>query len=198
MDIARLRLRHTNCLFTQHLGNCKSSWDAIWFVVASTVGHILSVMVAFTVQLKSPPNWLLIPSFKQRSMGYAQPDSPVALFVGGLVGGLLVLIGLSVQMRHENGTRNATLKCLFWSWTGGGICASRLGIAEFPRRFHLALLSFAGTLGTHMVSPRRTDGYGRNRSVMFALYSLADGNGVCVSHVTPEISPRTLANLSPV
>lgn len=77
---------------------------ALGLIAVSTAAYFFAYSIAFWVQLDFPQ---IVPSAERWSMSTYEPASPIALFIGGLVGGLLIFAGLVFLSRSEirKGTR---------------------------------------------------------------------------------------------
>lgn len=99
---------------------------ALGLIGVTTVAYFISFLTAFGVQLSVPQ---IVPSAEVWSMGNYEPASPIALFVGGLVGGFVVSAGVVFLSRSEISKGTRTRKVIQGALFGGG-----LGVAGWALR----------------------------------------------------------------
>jgi hypothetical protein len=106
------------CLFIS--GAIGSVWRAVLLILVATLAYALSVLVAFAFQ------GVVLSTFMTSSQESA--PSPIALFVGGALGGFLILSEAVFLPRIETKKRAFKL-ALLWSLVGGtlGVVGSALG-----------------------------------------------------------------------
>jgi hypothetical protein len=71
---------------------------ALGLITASTAAYFLACRTAIGMQLNFPQ---IVPSAERSDMSTPEPASLIALFVGGLVGGLLIFAGVIFLSRPE-------------------------------------------------------------------------------------------------
>ncbi|MHB8527458.1 MAG: hypothetical protein ACYDD2_15070 [Candidatus Acidiferrales bacterium] len=119
-------------------------WRAVRFVVVTSIAYFLSLLIAAVVQMRFLP---LPPC----STGPCMSESLTAIFLGGMVGGFLILAEGIVLLHPQLGWRAIDLSVLPWSVFGGilGIIGWELGPT-----LGIALWSGAHALG--LTAPTET------------------------------------------
>ncbi len=107
-------------------GKLYSLLKALGLIVVSTAAYFLAYVTAFELQLNFPQ---IVPRAERWDMGTYEPASPIALFVGGLVGGFLVFAGLMSLCRPEINKGTRARKILEGALLGGV-----LGVAGWALR----------------------------------------------------------------
>jgi hypothetical protein len=75
-------------------------WKAVGLVVGTTLAYPCSLYAAIGFQMRFPQ---IVPKNEHWDMGTGEPASPVALFVGGLVGGFVVFSAVAFSCRRSSG-----------------------------------------------------------------------------------------------
>jgi len=99
---------------------------ALGLIVVSTAAYLFAYLTAFGVQLNFPQ---IVPNAERWDMGTAEPASPIALFVGGLVGGFLVFGAVMFFSPPEIGKGTRVRKVIQGALLGGV-----LGVAAWALR----------------------------------------------------------------
>jgi hypothetical protein len=93
----------------------------VGLTVVTTVAYWCADFVAFAVQLHFRQ---IVPVAERWDMGTSEPGSAGALFVGGLVGGLIVFGALVLLFRPGVSKGALAVNCLFGALLGGGLAVS--------------------------------------------------------------------------
>jgi hypothetical protein len=114
----------TGCLGI--LGILHSYWKAATLIVITTAAYFCAYYVAFGLQLQHPD---IVRKAEQGYMGSREPASPIALFVGGLVGGFIVFGALMILFRPGKSFGGLVLKVLV-----GTVLSGILGVVGWTLR----------------------------------------------------------------
>jgi hypothetical protein len=96
-------------------------WQAICFFVIATAAYVFALCTSIAVQWVLPTRLLLISPDERWSLGHPETVSPVALFVGGLVGAFPLLAAVCLLARRRLRIDAFALKCALWAVWGGGL-----------------------------------------------------------------------------
>jgi hypothetical protein len=121
-------------------GVLRGLWKAILLPVATAAAFYLSFMKAGIVEIKFP--WQIW------STGELTPPEPVALFVGGFVGGFLVLGIILILIHAEVGIRTLALKMAIGSLVGG-----ILGVIGWSLGPSLGMVIWSGVRDVGLTAP---------------------------------------------
>lgn len=108
------------------LGILHSYWKAATLIVITTAAYFIAYGAAFGIQLRYPE---IVRQAERGDMGSREPASPIALFVGGLVGGFIVLDALMILFSREKTFRGLMRKVLV-----GTVLSGILGVAGWALR----------------------------------------------------------------
>jgi hypothetical protein len=114
----------TGCLAIS--GVVPSVWKAQGMIVVATVAYPVSVYAAISIQMGYPQ---IARSAEQWDMSTKEPASPIALFVGGLIGGFLVLGAVALFFLPRIGKGALAMTALLGAVLGGA-----LGVAGWALR----------------------------------------------------------------
>ena len=104
------------------LGILHNLWKAAVLIVVTTAAYFFAFEVAFGLQLEHPD---IVPKAEQ----WREPASPIALFVGGLVGGFIVFGALIILFRPGKSMGSLVLKVLV-----GTVLSGILGVVGWALR----------------------------------------------------------------
>lgn len=108
------------------LGILHSYWKAATLIVITTAAYFIAYGAAFGIQLQFPD---IVRQAERGDMGSSEPASPIALFVGGLVGGFIVLDALMILFSQEKTFRGLMRKVLV-----GTVLSGILGVVGWALR----------------------------------------------------------------
>jgi hypothetical protein len=124
-------------VFGAIIGSCLAlsgvlgAFGALRFTAAATAAYFLSFLASFGAQL-ALGSFGLLTDGENWSMGNPGCPSPVALLVGGLVGGFLIIGEVLVLVAPRLGKARTLLKAMLWSAVSGVLAVVGWVLASSP------------------------------------------------------------------